>query len=145
MKTDKTKLYYVTPTNKAGLHLPRKTKIYDYDRDLLMIPLSDTPEAALAVAYPDLFTNKDWSVKKFALWEIEQRPRHGIINPKVLGKMWGIEHAETLGLWGCFRSLRMTEVGEFKIINDIKVIDEFISIETADGTRVISYRTPVNI
>ena len=144
MKTDKTTLYYVTPLNRIGLHKPRTTKIYGHHKSLVMIPLSDSPEAALAVAFPDLFDDDKWTFKKFLLWEIESRPRHGILSPKTLTNMWDIEYAKDLELWGCFRSLRMTKVGEFKVVNDPKNID-CISIETPEGPKVIAYRAPVNI
>lgn len=144
MKTDKTTLYYVTPLNRIGLHRPRTTEIFEHPRSLIMLPLSDSPEGALSVCYPYLFDDKDWNVKKFILWEIENRPRHGILTPKALKNMWGIKHAVDLELWGCFRSLRMTKVGEFKVVNSPRDID-YVDIETPEGVKAIAYRIPVNI
>lgn len=120
MKTNKTTLYYVTTLGcHVGLIKPRTTPIHGHHKTMHFVPLSETPEGALNVCFPDLL-KKEWVKKDFQLWEIESAPRHGISNPEQLKRMFGIENAVDLNLWATGRSIRMTKAGKFRVHNDPK-------------------------
>ena len=142
MVTENETLYFVSPINVGAVHLPRATHIPKHERRLNIIPLSNTPEGAIMVAYPNLGDN--WTKRVFMLWEIEPKPRHAIVTPSLLKKMWEVEYAKELNLYACFRSLRMEKVGKITIVNKPEDF-EIITVEGGEEEITLGRLIPVKI